>query len=123
STPSSAAAGAIAALVAGGIPTMPSPVRMATALAALTRYHDFKQRAETQRKDPPQRERVGELGPIGGQMSEPAAKAILAGGGIAVTRDVLVAHADEVPLEDMRTPVAGKIASPDNARKAGNGRG
>ncbi|HKA40461.1 MAG TPA: acetate--CoA ligase family protein [Burkholderiales bacterium] len=117
STPSSAAAGAIAALAAGGIPTMPSPVRMATALAALARYHDFKQRAATQRKDLPQRERVGKLGPIGGQMSEPAAKAILAGVGIAVTRDVLVAHADEVPLEDMRTPVAVKIASPDIAHK------
>src|SRR5262249_3744605 len=117
STPSSAAAGAIAALAAGGIPTMPSPVRMATALAALARYHDFKQRAATQRKDLPQRARDGKLGPIGGQMPEPAAKAILAGVGIAVTRDVLVAHADEVPLEDMRTPVAVKIASPDIAHK------
>jgi len=117
STPSSAAAGAIATLAAGGIPTMPSPVRMAAALAALARYHDFKQRAETRGNDAPLRERVGRLGSIAGQLSEPAAKAILAGIGIVVTRDVLVAHAGEVPLGDMRTPLAVKIASPDIAHK------
>jgi acetyltransferase len=114
STPRGVAADAVAALAAGNIPTMPSPVRMARALAALASYGESKGRTA----EPAQPADGGaRSGPIGAKMSEFAAKAILARAGIAVTRDVLVRDADDAALAGMRMPLAVKIASPDIAHK------
>jgi acetate---CoA ligase (ADP-forming) len=118
STPSSVARDAIDALNAANIPTMPSPVRMARALAALARYHEFRLRAAmTDTNAPLGAKPPASLGNIAKRMSETAAKAVLRQCGIPVTRDVLVSAASEIVWDDMRTPLAVKIASPDIAHK------
>jgi acetyltransferase len=116
STPRAVAQEAVAALAAGRIPTMPSPVRMAWTTAALARYREFRRRSAAPEESRPQAETLG--APVAGEkLSEAASKAVLARAGIPVTRDVLVARAEEVPPDLLRSPLAVKIASPDIAHK------
>jgi acetyltransferase len=105
------------------IPVMPSPVRVARAIAMLAQYREAKERCveetagERRRraeasfvlslsKDEPPR-----------ALSESESKAILQRIGIAITHDVLAKSAPEVPFDEMTVPLAVKIASPDIAHK------
>ena len=108
---------AIAMLDRARIPVMPSPVRVARAIAMLARYREAKERSAEDASGgshPPyslsKDERPGAL-------SETESKAILQRIGIAVTRDVLVQSSPEVPFDELKLPLAVKIASPDIAHK------
>ena len=116
STPRDVAPDAVAALAAGHIPTMPSPVRVARALAALAYYRECRERALAHSKPATVPRSEPEKIPPG-KMSEPASKAVLARAGIPVTRDVLVRDANEIDWDGMRAPLAVKIASPDIPHK------
>jgi acetyltransferase len=89
---------------------------MARTMAALARYFEFRQRGARTEGYQPQAGSIS-VSLTGQRMSEAAAKAILARIGIPVTRDVLVARAEDVPSAFLRSPVAVKIASPDIAHK------
>ena len=118
STPREVAPDAVAALRAAGIPTMPSPVRVAKTVSALAAYREARQRAFAVAGGGTGRP-AGDvvIAPISGRLSEAASKAVLARIGVAVTRDVLVASGGEVPLDRLRFPLAVKIASADIAHK------
>jgi acetyltransferase len=117
SIPREFAGDALTVLDAAGIPTLPSPVRVARAIAALATYREIRQQIAAQTGEAGQGHDGGPRPAIPRRMSEAASKAVLEGIGIVVTRDLLVQSADEVPLERLRMPLAVKIASPDIGHK------
>jgi acetyltransferase len=92
STPHEQAAGAFAALAAGGIPALPSPVRAAKAIAALAAWPELRREAANWSEDTGQLDRVP-APIIARRMSESRSKAVLEHIGISVTRDMLVQSA------------------------------
>jgi acyl-CoA synthetase (NDP forming) len=103
------------------IPYFSSPVRLANATAALARFAQFRGRAAARGALFPET-RDAPAAPRGqpGALSEAESKALIAGWGIATTRDVLVPPgADAVAAaRSLRYPFAVKIASPDIAHKS-----
>lgn len=102
------------------IPVLPSPVRVARAIAALVRYREARERnAEPEAGaavDP------ATAGPLtlpapGAALSEVESKALIASLGIAVTRERLVAAAEDFDFRTLAAPFAVKIASSDIAHK------
>ena len=111
---------ALGLLEASGITVVPSPVRAARAIATLAVYREARERraAESASAIPGGRPFDGvPLTAFGTSMPEAEAKAALERIGIAISRDVLVRSADEVPFEQLSTPLVVKIASPDIAHK------
>jgi acetyltransferase len=117
STPPGFAADALAVLDAQGVPTLPSPVRVARTLAALASYRELRERVAASSDSPAVTGAGVQRLAIKPRMSESASKAILERIGIAVTRDLLVQSADEVPEKRLRAPLAVKISSPDISHK------
>ncbi|MCC6532261.1 MAG: acetate--CoA ligase family protein [Burkholderiales bacterium] len=108
-----------ATLARAVIPVLPSPRRIARAMAMLADYADRRERARAP-LDPGPVARP-ELPPPSGRpirLDEHAAKRLLAQAGIPVTRDTVL-PADEVSggLDALRFPIALKVLSPDIAHK------
>lgn len=105
-----------------GIPYFSSPVRLANAAAALVQFAAYRARAAerpslfVEHCGPP----VEALPEATGALSERASKAVIAGWGIPVTRDVLVPQNEDADVltRGLRYPFAVKVASPDLPHKS-----
>ncbi len=101
-----------------GIPVLPSPKRVAAAMASLADYAQALARREHGvephgRRAPPPALPAGAV-----SLDEHASKLVVAAAGVAVTRDHLIpVHAIERLPTDVAFPVAVKIVSPDIAHK------
>lgn len=102
----------LAVLREAGIPVLPSPRRVAAAMAALACFAEARDRMD---EVPPSMADV-QLPSGSGVLSEPASKAVLAAAGIAVTADRLLPLEGGLPM-DLAYPLALKIVSPDIAHK------
>ncbi|MGZ8265347.1 MAG: acetate--CoA ligase family protein [Burkholderiales bacterium] len=115
STPASEAGAALPVLDEAKIPVLPSPVRVARAIAMLSSYREAQER-QFGAFPPPAAGAASNMASYapahsGGTLSEADSKAILAGIGIPVTRDVLVKSAADVRFETFSPPLVVKIAS------------
>lgn len=107
-------------LEAAGIPVLGTPHRVAAAMAALARYADARRdSARLVAGHQPAAHAVPALPAGSATLDEHAAKQLLAGFGVPVTRDALLTGAvDAMRLPaGMRYPVAVKVVSPDIAHK------
>ena len=116
STPPDEAGEALRIFAQARIAVLPSPVRVARAIAALAALREARARNSEHDALDSSCSEMPTIAP-GGSLSEPDAKAVFERIGIAVTRDVLVRRADDVPFEAFAWPVAVKIASPDIPHK------
>ena len=110
---------AVKALNEAGVPFVPTPVRLARAAAALTRFA-ADQRRLLPRRAPEVRNPAGlDLPPGEGALNEAESKAVLAAFGIATPKEVLVASSADAAAaaRDLRPPFAVKVVSRDIAHK------
>ena len=111
---------ALAVFAEANIPVLPSPIRAAKALAMLARYREAREQLAhvTQAASDAASPRLpGPRWAAGDTLSETESKAILAGIGIPVTRDVVVKGVDGSVFEQMTAPLVVKIVSPDIPHK------
>jgi acyl-CoA synthetase (NDP forming) len=118
-----AAPEAYAALDAARIPHYKSPVRCGRAMAAVSWYAEARRRAAAQRDERPlvieKTIIIQQLIDSAGDLAEHAAKQVLAGYGIPVTREEMAGSRDEALAIARRIgyPVALKVQSPDIPHK------
>jgi acyl-CoA synthetase (NDP forming) len=100
---------------------LPSPVRVARAIAVLASHREARERAaRTTAAIAGARATLPGASVVGkktGTLSEAESKALLERIGIAVTQDVLVQSAADQRLDELTPPFAVKIASPDIPHK------
>jgi acyl-CoA synthetase (NDP forming) len=118
-----AAPEAYAALDAARIPHYKSPVRCGRAMAAVSWYAEARRRAAAQRDERPlviEKSIIKQqVNGYAGDLAEHAAKQVLAGYGIRVTREEVAGSRDEALAAARRIgyPVALKVQSPDIPHK------
>jgi len=121
SAPASEVGEALRLFAQAGIPVMPSPSRAARAIAMLARYREARERlhrdAAANAVPAMPNEQLSRLAREGGNLSEIQSKAILAGAGLSVTRDEVVAGAATAVFDGMKAPLVVKIVSQDIPHK------
>ncbi|TFH50085.1 MAG: CoA-binding protein, partial [Lysobacterales bacterium] len=102
-----------------GIPTMPTPVRAATAAIALYRFAQSRRRMSAVHPNVEVTRAPHELPDIPGTLNEVSGKALLKAYGVPVTRDWVVRLGDDIaPIaEALSFPVVVKVLSADIAHK------
>jgi acetyltransferase len=116
SAPANLIADALRVFSEGKVPVLRSPSRAARALAALASYRRARERLARRDEAPVAATAAVVLG-SGASLSEAQSKAVLAGIGIPVTRDVVVKGPGELKLADMKAPVVVKVVSADIPHK------
>ena len=102
-----------------GVPVLPSPARVARAMAMLADYAEALARIPKPGTDAPAPAIVLPALPAGAAtLDEHASKAVLAAAGVPVTRDVLLPLGREAVDDTMKFPLAVKIVSRDIAHKS-----
>jgi len=118
--PESDAAAALSVFRSANIPVLPSPVRVARAIATLASYREALEqhrRADDVGRSASAAGAAEAVPSGGGALSEVESKAVLQRSGIAVTRDVVVRSAADVDFAALSPPLAVKILSSDIAHK------
>jgi len=107
-----------AILKAAGIPTLPSPARVARAMGMLADYAEALARSGREEPLPPATPSV-DLPAGAATLDERESKQLIAQFGVPVTRDVLIA-AERIaePAQGIAFPVAAKVLSRDIAHKS-----
>lgn len=122
STPVSETGNALEIFASAQIPVLPSPGRAAKAIAMMVKYREsqmrnkstsasqIKSKSAAEQFQPRKRE-------LSGVLSEADSKALLAGIGISVTKDLVVKGLGDEGLKSLKPPFVVKIVSPDIPHK------
>ncbi len=118
STPVAENAQALAEFAKGAVPVLRSPSRAARAVATLMDYRRVRERllASPAAADSGEAAAAATV-QAGKALSEAESKAVLAGAGIPVSRDVMVPGPGMLAIEGLRLPLVVKVVSPDIPHK------